>query len=548
MESETPTAFGALRLPPDSVRVVDADEEVFLIYTQLQSKPPSSSETDKFRGLGYVNSQKDVLDITFEVKHPPTQSPTNNSSRRRKARSGRKHTEAGGKTIAVTLAQDKTALRSRKGDTGSVLWMASIDFAQLILQQIYEAPNQSLFDPQKLQCQHILELGSGTGLLSVIFAPLVGHYTATDIGELIPLIRKNLALNFSGWPNCANRLGSNVTAEVLDWVALASANASLRSRMADFKLVDILLVVDCIYHPSLLPHLVETIDYLSIPDKTAVFVLVELRAEDVVREFLDLWLQRPKWQIWRIGSTAFASPIDLRHLRQTAMLPDYDEGPATSASRHVHQHINHPAPRSPPPLHHPSAIAEQEEPGSSTTPTTDHHGRKRPRITPTFIGTDRGPRSFPTESVGCSGHYNFGVKDPTALRTIQRFQRSTALLIRKSPFQRLAREIAQNLKVISPSFLVCSPMLITKKHLNARTGHDTQTDLRIQTAAIAVLQDAVEAYLLHLFGSTSLVAIQAQHATIQAKDLAFAHQLRGEGASNAERQYGGVCYLASKAG
>jgi histone H3 len=52
-----------------------------------------------------------------------------------------------------------------------------------------------------------------------------------------------------------------------------------------------------------------------------------------------------------------------------------------------------------------------------------------------------------------------GVKKPhrfrpgtVALREIRRYQKSTELLIRKLPFQRLVREIAQDFKV---SFMLC---------------------------------------------------------------------------------------------
>ena len=54
-----------------------------------------------------------------------------------------------------------------------------------------------------------------------------------------------------------------------------------------------------------------------------------------------------------------------------------------------------------------------------------------------------------------------GVKKPhrfrpgtVALREIRRYQKSTELLIRKLPFQRLVREIAQDFKVCSILFVV----------------------------------------------------------------------------------------------
>ena len=69
-----------------------------------------------------------------------------------------------------------------------------------------------------------------------------------------------------------------------------------------------------------------------------------------------------------------------------------------------------------------------------------------------------------------------------ALKDIHHFQKNTALLIRKLPFQRLVREIAQDFK----------------------------TDLRFQSVAILCLQEAVEAYLVRLFDDANLCAIHAR--------------------------------------
>jgi histone H3 len=100
-----------------------------------------------------------------------------------------------------------------------------------------------------------------------------------------------------------------------------------------------------------------------------------------------------------------------------------------------------------------------------------------------------------------------GIKKPhrfrpgtVALREIRRFQKSTELLIRKLPFQRLVREIAQEFK----------------------------TDLRFQSSAIAALQEASEAYLVGLFEDTNLCAIHAKRVTIMPKDIQLARRIRGE--------------------
>ncbi len=87
-----------------------------------------------------------------------------------------------------------------------------------------------------------------------------------------------------------------------------------------------------------------------------------------------------------------------------------------------------------------------------------------------------------------------------ALREIRKYQKSTDLLLRKIPFQRLVREIAQ----------------------------DYKEDLRFQSSAVAALQEASEAYLVGLFEDTNLCAIHAKRVTIMPKDLRLARRLRGE--------------------
>ena len=100
-----------------------------------------------------------------------------------------------------------------------------------------------------------------------------------------------------------------------------------------------------------------------------------------------------------------------------------------------------------------------------------------------------------------------GVKKPhryrpgtVALREIRKYQKSTELLIRKLPFQRLVREIAQDFK----------------------------TDLRFQSSAVSALQEASEAYLVALFEDTNLCAIHAKRVTIMPKDIQLARRIRGE--------------------
>lgn len=90
-----------------------------------------------------------------------------------------------------------------------------------------------------------------------------------------------------------------------------------------------------------------------------------------------------------------------------------------------------------------------------------------------------------------------------ALREIRKFQKSTDMLIRKLPFARLVREIVQD-------------------------EFGTDSDYRWQSVAIMALQEASEAYLIHLLEDTNLCAIHAKRVTIMQKDIHLARRLRGE--------------------
>jgi histone H3 len=101
-----------------------------------------------------------------------------------------------------------------------------------------------------------------------------------------------------------------------------------------------------------------------------------------------------------------------------------------------------------------------------------------------------------------------GIKKPhryrpgtVALREIRKYQKSTDLLIRKTPFQRLVREIAKD---YSPG------------------------DWRFQSTAVLALQEASECYLIGLFEDTNLCAMHAKRVTIMPKDIQLARRIRGE--------------------
>ena len=83
-----------------------------------------------------------------------------------------------------------------------------------------------------------------------------------------------------------------------------------------------------------------------------------------------------------------------------------------------------------------------------------------------------------------------------ALREMQHYQRSTENLIKKTPFQKLIREISQEYRICpdgpgTPSVQVC-----------------------FQSTAIAALQEAAENFIVGLLEDVNLLAVHARHVTI----------------------------------
>lgn len=114
---------------------------------------------------------------------------------------------------------------------------------------------------------------------------------------------------------------------------------------------------------------------------------------------------------------------------------------------------------------------------------------------PATGGVKKPHRYRPGKYIRFEPKCQYSLLGTVALREIRRYQKSTELLIRKLPFQRLVREIAQDFK----------------------------TDLRFQSSAVLALQEASEAYLVGLFEDTNLCAIHAKRVTIMPKGGQMAH-------------------------
>ena len=100
-----------------------------------------------------------------------------------------------------------------------------------------------------------------------------------------------------------------------------------------------------------------------------------------------------------------------------------------------------------------------------------------------------------------------GVKKPhrfrpgtVALREIRRYQKTTTLLIKKLPFQRLVRELASYMK----------------------------SDLRFSYGAMMAFQESAEIYLVGLFADAMLCCVHGKRVTISKRDIRLAYAIRGD--------------------
>ncbi|KAK1349879.1 histone H3 [Hamiltosporidium tvaerminnensis] len=85
-----------------------------------------------------------------------------------------------------------------------------------------------------------------------------------------------------------------------------------------------------------------------------------------------------------------------------------------------------------------------------------------------------------------------------ALKEIRKYQKSTELLIRKLPFQRLVREIASKFKA----------------------------DIRFQYQSLVALQESLESFLTNMFEDAYRCVIHAKRVTLMSKDVKLVYKIK----------------------
>ena len=107
----------------------------------------------------------------------------------------------------------------------------------------------------------------------------------------------------------------------------------------------------------------------------------------------------------------------------------------------------------------------------------------------------RVPYKRPTGKVRKPRRYRPGT---VALKQIKRYQKSTELLIRKLPFQRLVREITYEMR---------------------------DNSWRFRPQALLALQEAAEDFLVTMFDQCNHIAIHGKRTTLMVKDIQLWNRL-----------------------
>ena len=97
-----------------------------------------------------------------------------------------------------------------------------------------------------------------------------------------------------------------------------------------------------------------------------------------------------------------------------------------------------------------------------------------------------------------------------ALQEIHRYQQSTDSLIRRTPFNKLIKEISQEYRICPEG---------------PRTP---SVQVRFQSTALAALQEAAENFLVGLFEDVNLSAVHGKRVTVMPCDIRLALRIRGD--------------------
>ncbi|KAG6404211.1 hypothetical protein SASPL_136451 [Salvia splendens] len=144
------------------------------------------------------------------------------------------------------------------------LWPAAATLVSLLDRQALPL----LLPPSSNRPLRLLELGSGTGLVGIAAAAVLGAaVTATDLPHVLPNLQFNVDANAGALAPC----GGHVRVAALSW----GDEAQMEEVGAEF---DVVLGSDVVYHDHLYEPLLQTLRFLLLGrEREVVFVMAHLK-------------------------------------------------------------------------------------------------------------------------------------------------------------------------------------------------------------------------------------------------------------------------------
>ncbi|KAM7405985.1 hypothetical protein PAMP_000392 [Pampus punctatissimus] len=134
---------------------------------------------------------------------------------------------------------------------GAVMWPAALALCSFL-----DNNRQRV----KLQGKEVLELGAGTGLVTIVASLLGASVTATDLPDVLSNLRSNVMRNTRGWCRHMPKV------EVLSW----GYNLE-RSHPTSVYRYDYILAADVVYHHDFLDELLATMKHFCQPGTTLIW-------------------------------------------------------------------------------------------------------------------------------------------------------------------------------------------------------------------------------------------------------------------------------------
>jgi len=155
--------------------------------------------------------------------------------------------------VRPVLINEARNLLSRGNNVGLRTWEAALHLAWYLFSQ----------RPDLVNNKHVLELGAGTGLLSLLCAAHLkaSSVVATDgLGLVCESLEKNVRLNQE-----TGSLDGRQSPEVrqLDWTDLPAIDELLREADKSGTCYDLVIGADITYHPDILRPLAELLNILK---------------------------------------------------------------------------------------------------------------------------------------------------------------------------------------------------------------------------------------------------------------------------------------------